>query len=315
MKDGGVKKVLLFVLVLILLGGIYYFQAREAVKKEKQKMKESKVFDLNKGDIIKIDLKNSKGEVVFGKKDNNLWYITHPLQELADNNVLNQILSGFACVNKKDTIGENPGLDKFDLDKNYIDLMFYLKDGKKEGIHIGDTTPSGDSNYAVKDGSKEIILICSSYINLISKTPSEYENKALWEDMQNVVRDNLVKVVIKKGDSSFSITKDKAGKWASFGKSSAAKDECHGFVNILATYEATRFIKALPLTMSRMGVLNPKYKIYLYCRNLKKPLELDIGNYDKTKGLVWVKASNSREIAGVWKDLLNNLERLYKLNN
>lgn len=307
------KKLMIFFVILAMLAGyFYYFEYRKGIEKKKRAQQESEIFNFNKDDVVKIELKNDKGSVVFEKGKSNMWYITSPEESLADNKTVKQILSGFSCVYKKETIGKDVDLSKYELDKSFTDLTFYLKNGTKDAIHIGDATPSGDCNYAQKDKSNEVVLICSSYMNLISRAPFEYMNKNLWCEEEDFVKNNLEKVIVQKGDKSFSVHKDANGKWVAVDNEKAEPVECNAFVSFLISFDVSKFIKAASGHMKGLGLINPRYKIYLYCKGAEKPLTLDVGNYYPLEEIVWVKTSACGQIAALSKDFLTNIENLYK---
>lgn len=304
------RNIVMVIVVLAMLGGYYYFGYKKNIENTR---KESPVLDFNKNDVVKLSIENDKGNVVFEKKDNGLWYMVLPEKVLADNKTIKDILNVFSNMCKKESIGSDIDLRKVELDKGFINLKFYLKNGEVETIHIGDATPSGDCNYARKENSKEILLICSSLINFVSRAPIEYENKALWAENQEIVKDKITKVIINNGSVSLTMEKDSKNEWKSEGGGRNIDPyKCREFIKDLQTSEASIFIRAHKKHMQRCGINNPKYEIYVYCKNIKDPLELKVGNISKMRSVVWVKTSNSSDIAGINRDFLTDIEKLYK---
>ena len=304
---------LIIITILILLGAFYYFfEYKPDMDRKKLAKKESVIFNFNKADIEKIELENDKGHVIFEKDKKGAWNITYPEKFPADNSIIKNILSHFACARKKESLGNDADLHKFELDKNFIDLKFYLKNGESQSLHIGDTTPSGDCNYAKKENSGEIMLICSSFIGLISKPPIEYKNKSLWQDKQEEVKNNIQKVVIKSGNSELTMEKTADGRWAAKNGAGITDEQCKAFVDYLIAAESTKFIRAHKGHMKVSGLNNPDYKIELYCKDIPKPLELIVGKPDKMGDFVWVKYGESKQIAGLDHKFLALLENLYK---
>lgn len=304
---------LIIIVILVLIGASYYFfEYKPGVDQKKRAKKESVIFNFNKSDIVKIDLENDKGQVIFEKDKKGAWDITYPEKFPADNNMIKNILSHFSCVYKKESLGNDADLHKFELDKNYIDLKFYLKTGESESLHIGDTTPSGDCNYAKKESSGEIMLICSSFIGLISKPPIEYKNRSLWQDKQEIVKNNAQKVVIKSVNGEIIIEKTTDGRWTAKKGTGITDEKCKEFVDYLAAAESTKFIRAHKGHMKISGLIDPEYKIEVYCKDIPKPLELIVGKLDKMRDSVWVKYGESNQITGLDHEFLTLLENLYK---
>lgn len=303
------RNVVIFIVILVILGGYYYFGYKKNIENMR---KESHILNFNKNDIIKLSIENDKGNVVFEKKDSGLWYMISPEKVLADNKTIKDILNVFSNMCKKESIGSDIDPRKVELDKGFINLKFYLKNGEVETIHIGDTTPSGDCNYARKENSKEILLICSSLTNFVSRAPIEYENKALWAENQEIVKDKIIRVVISNGSTSLTMEKDSKNEWSSVGGRNIDPYKRREFVKDLQTSEASIFIRAHKKHMQRCGIGNPKYEIYVYCKDIKDPLELKVGNLSKIGSIVWVKTSNSTDIAGINRDFLTDIENLYK---
>lgn len=302
----------IFITLILAFTGIYFFheylEKAIAIKKDK----ESIIFDFDKNDVIKLGINNDKGKMIFEKKENGLWYMTFPENTLADNRTIKDILTYFSHLHKKDSIGNDVNLKKYELDERFIDLNFSFKDGRNESLHIGDTTPSGDCNYAIKENSKEVVLICSSFISFLSRNPIEYENKSLWAENQDIVKDKITKVIIEKNGASFSIERDISGGWVAKGNNKASAGEVESFIKDLKTSECIFVINISKRFMERFGLIKPQYKIYVFCENLDKPLELDVGKFNKERNIGWVKTSIPPKIEGLGQYFFNALENLYK---
>jgi hypothetical protein len=244
-------------------------------------------FETDQVKRMKIDADGIHWEA---EKDGEDWFLTKPVNALAQKSKISDILSdlsnlkatAFVSENKQEEGIRNLGLD----DPDYKIEIDFPVDNKRVifSIHQQD-----DKTHAVSSISPKILQVEDSILEDLKIEPGDLRDKEVadfftWE---------VTKLKIRKGDISFSLAKDEEESWK-FEEpelQEADKEKVQSFLRKLESLESQEFVDP-PLDLSDLGLDSPQAEIKIWAgqqEDTPEELTIQIGKEDSESKTVFLK--------------------------
>jgi Domain of unknown function (DUF4340) len=151
----------LVAIALILAGGVYYFDWKRGSEEKASPPK--RAYAIQASDVVSITLAHptrpSEPAMRFAKRDGS-WQVVEPIESAADQATLDGLCDQIAGANISETEPGTPDrLKAFGLDPPRASLEFQLASGAMHTLLVGNKTFTGDSVYAIVDGSQQVSLL------------------------------------------------------------------------------------------------------------------------------------------------------------
>lgn len=185
------KKSTLIVLVLAAaLGGfVYYHDIRNGGPKTDTTPTAKPVFTFNVQDVTSITItKQSSPALQFEKKNGN-WEVTQPVDTQADPTVVDGIANQLSDARPSSTLSPSAtgDLSAYGLSLPAITVNFQLKNGAKHELQLGNKDFTGDSVYAIADGSKQVSLFPETLLSSADKPLDDWRDRTILPIMTDQV--------------------------------------------------------------------------------------------------------------------------------
>jgi hypothetical protein len=160
-----IKKSTLIVLVcaIVLGGGLYFYQQRQAKEESLPKETSKPVFSFQADDVTSFTLNHPaqpNQPAIRFEKHGGSWQIVQPVQTGADQSTAQGIVDQVAEARASQTEPGSADRRKvYGLDPPQTTVEIQLKNGAKHTLLLGDKDFTGDSVYAVADGSQNVSLL------------------------------------------------------------------------------------------------------------------------------------------------------------
>jgi hypothetical protein len=184
-------KPLIFIAVLLGLGGVAYWDEWQTKKETKEKEQENKLLTLQPDQVEKLDYtKVDEGRTVHVQmvKEGNQWKVATPLAYPGDSEGVARLLKTFEDLKFEKSFEANAEkLKEFGLEQPKIALTLTDKDGKTTNIRIGAKSPVGYSSYVKVDETNKVYLVNHYAYTASNKEVFDFRDKGLrWPNMEQV---------------------------------------------------------------------------------------------------------------------------------
>ena len=258
----GFKRSIIGLIILVLLGGYYYFyEIRYQGKKAKEKEISEKIFPVKKADIMKVVCEKGKTTIMIEKK-NGTWRITAPVKTAADSKAVNTLVStlvGLKSFRKlSDVKWDDPD---FGLAKNPVHVTLYDRDEKAYKATFGKSNPTNSYFYTLKGADKKVLLVWVYPKDLLKKTLYDLRFKKVFP----LDSDQVVAVHFEKGERKIDLERVKKHTWKILSPIKAKGDRyaIEGFISTATDEKVIRFLDNPPQNPEEFGWDQPRVKISL----------------------------------------------------
>jgi len=169
---------ILMVVFLALLAFVVFFES----KGRKAAEDKDKLVNLSSDDVQKIVFKKEEQTISFQKDKKGDWLITQPLEAKADKYEVNRLAEDFSELRIERVIEEeaqDKDLAQYEIPKMEISL-FYKEKEQPVKIQIGMENPLDKTFFAKKEDDPRIVLIASSFKNLLEKKLLDFRQKDIF---------------------------------------------------------------------------------------------------------------------------------------
>lgn len=252
------KSLLLFVVLLILGGYIYFVE----VPREQKKAEGKKLVVLDKDAVEEITLTYPDRAVTLKKTDAGKWRITQPVESDADESTVNNLITAVVDAEVKRTLDEVPqDLTVYGLNAPVLRMKLTLKDGKSLPlVSLGKDTPVGFSVYAQKEGEQKILLVPQTLRLGLTKEVKDLRDRTILA----FADDEVKKIEIRAADNEIVLNKAD-GNWMLEKPTSAKADdaEVRTFLANLRSIRAQDFLEDPILEPQEFGLAPPQLAVTL----------------------------------------------------
>lgn len=195
---------LLYLLVLLILGGYYYFEVLGERRESEAKRQAKRIFHVKVHDINTLEIDSKDKQSVRLSKEGD-WRIVAPIPCEVDRATLDGLLNTLVTIEAERRLSDLPqDLKPFGLVDPPLKITF--GDGKEtRGLTIGAQNPTGESYYARADGSAGIFLLPQGVWGILNKGVDELRRRDLVSFEPSIVQRIIVdwldgrKVVVERG--------------------------------------------------------------------------------------------------------------------
>jgi hypothetical protein len=218
------------------------------------------------------------------------WFLKHPVDALAQQSKINDILNALSNLNATDFLSENKQkeeLNRYGLDApDYeIEIDFPVENKKLVySLHQKDA-----NTYATSSISPKIIRVENSILDDLEKKPVELRDK----DVANFHTWEVKKLFLRKAELYLKMSKDEGDAWQFEEPVLQGVDEekIQSFLRKLEGLESQEFVDP-PLNLADYGLDPPEAEVTIFSgKEGESPIELNvkIGHTEAESNLVFVQ--------------------------
>lgn len=259
------RSTLIYSLIALLLGGIYFLDIRQEEKEESRKEEARVLFHMDKDRIERLSFERPDQTIVLekteGPEKDPAWRITSPVQAAADQYMVNHITNLLPNLKHARIIDENPdNLAPFGLDRPGLSVRW--ETGEKNGeILMGQESPIDKDYYAKTGEDGRVFTIAVNDRDLFDKSLFELRDKTLF----TLAYDQPTKFVIQGPQTDWTFVKSGETTWALDGRPDFPVDseEISAAVRRVSWEEAKSFEEEEARDLAPYGLDQPLYRIVL----------------------------------------------------
>src|SRR5689334_6117607 len=159
------RGLLVAVAVLAVLGGLTYWSNKKKAAADAKPAPDAspKLLSIPDDQFKQIKLAKTGGDTtVLVRGDGNKWQITEPKPLAADQDTVGSLVSTLSSLASDRLIEEKASdLSQYGLTKPSMEVTITKKDGKTEVVQLGDDTPTGGGQFAMKQGDPRVFTVAS----------------------------------------------------------------------------------------------------------------------------------------------------------
>lgn len=301
------KKTVAWIIILICLGGFFYFFEEKVVEMEAVETAKRRLFSFAAEDVDFVEIK--KGDnILTVKKSGQGWIIEKPLISYADQKVIKDMLSHTVKANIDGVLFEETEAEKLKemgLNPPYLEVTLRTVNGERVNIAMGDRGPTQNITFAQIEGDARILRLHADVRAGFDKSTYDLRDKTVI----SIEPDNLKKVEIvwKKGDY-INIHHPKANIWDTEGVPAGRSDltKLLGTLYHIKGAEAKAFVDESPKDLTIYGLHSPRLKIrFIDNNNLLQTLL--VGDRDKKRRGFYAIRGGEDNVILLEEDFLENI--------
>ncbi len=172
---------LIYLAVLLVVAGYYYFEVTKQAQKEKAEAEAKKVFALEADRIETLEIAVPEKPPVRLKREEAGWKITDPVQAEVEKSAVESLVNTLAGLSwDVEVAREAEDLKPFGLtDPGQLKIRFTAGDRGFELV-IGEKNPVGRGYYARRGDGNQVFLLETSSWSLLNKGLDELRRRALF---------------------------------------------------------------------------------------------------------------------------------------
>lgn len=265
------RNTLILALIFAGLAGYIYFVEIDKAAEEAKK-KTLFTFDTEAVTAVALVYPDRTIEV---KRADGKWRLTQPVDDLADEPTVTNLVKAIAECEVKSTLDDVPAdLAPFGLDKPKVEVKVTLKDRELPAIKVGKNTPVGFSTYIQRADEPKVHLTNAAFASGTDKQAKDLRDKQILTIDDNTIR----RITIQRPESSLALKKTDAA-WLLEEPIAAPADAStvRGFLSTMRTLRATDFAAEQATNLADYGLDQPRLTITLYGEKADDQTRLLIG--------------------------------------
>jgi Domain of unknown function (DUF4340) len=198
------RGLLVAVAVLAVLAGLSYWSNKKKAAADAKPPADAspKILTIPDDQFKQIKVAKTGGDTtVLQRGDDNKWKITEPKPLNADQDSVSSLVSTLSSLSSDRLIEDKASdLSQYGLNKPTIEVTVTKKDGKTETVLLGDDTPTGGGEFAMRQGDPRVFTIASYVKTSVDKSYKDLRDKRLL----TFDSDKLTRVALQgKGEVEF----------------------------------------------------------------------------------------------------------------
>jgi hypothetical protein len=271
------------------------------------------LFDFRNKSILRFESENVRqmtiesgnGRFVFSR-DGEIWSITSPIRETADQTTVNGLLNQVKNIRIKAFESEDPrSLAAYGLDRPRIRFSLLLGEEKSEKrLVIGGRKDTG-LLYAMDLSQRSVFLVDTSIVRTIAKPLFDFRDKTV----VTFQRDSVTVVEIsEKGKPNFVCSMDETGSWVITSPRVAKAKEwkISSLISDVENLRAIRFFDDNPINLRSLGLDTPKADILFKTKENRNLAEILVGRR-LSEGQVVVYNPLTRRVFGIASESVDSI--------
>jgi hypothetical protein len=203
------------VALLAVLGGLAYWsnkkKAAADAKPAEAKDAPPKILTIADDQFKQIKLAKTGGDTtVLVRGDDKKWQITEPKSLAADQDSVSSLVSTLSSLSSDRLIEDKASdLGQYGLNKPTMEVTITKKDGKTETVVLGDDTPTGGGEFAMKQGDPRVFTVASFVKSSVDKSYKDLRDKRLL----TFDSDKLTRVALQAKGGEVEFGKNNQNDW------------------------------------------------------------------------------------------------------
>lgn len=297
---------ILFVVLVGLLGYIYFIESKKATAPAGEDAKQ-KVFAVEADKIAEMTVKPAAGDPTVLQKADGAWQIAQPIQSAADESEVSGLTSNLASLEIQRVVDDNPrDLKQYGLAQPRVEIGFKAAGDKSERhLLIGDKTATGGDLYAKLPNEKRVFLIPAYLDTTFNKSTFDLRDKAALKFDRNKVDS----VVVASLDKDKDVELAKSGEdWALKKPTVASADygTVEGLIGRLQTAQMKSLVAADPQDVKQYGLDKPDVTATIGAGSARATLEIGGKAAD---GTLYARDGSRPMVFTVEASLLDDLKK------
>jgi hypothetical protein len=296
------RNTLLLALIFAGLAGYLYFVE---VDKAAEEAKKKTLFEIDTEAVTAVTLVYPD-RTIEAKKSDGKWRLTKPVDDLADEPSINNLLRAIADCEVKSTLDDVPtDLAPFGLDKPKVEVKVTLKDRELPAIKVGKNTPVGFSTYIQRADEPKVYLTAAAFASGTDKQVKDLRDKQILTVDEATVR----RIVLHRPESRLALKKTDAA-WMLEEPITGAADAgtVRSFLSTMRSLRATDFAAEDASDLAAYGLDQPKLTVTLTGDKEDDQKQLLIGK-ENEKQEVFVKVGARPTIYTAGSFVLRDLNK------
>lgn len=274
------KTLIAGVLFIVLLVGLWLVnRKREALRQEEESARQ--VFRFDPEQVHRLTLVSSDQQIVCQRTPQGSWEMIEPLQGLADEVAVGEIISGLHDLSIERIVAEEKDihsgqrlLSEYGLNQPEFSVHLGLEEGRLDTLVVGTKSPTTAYTFAAKTSGLQVLLVLTSSVDAIRKTLYDLRDKHLLD----FETPNVTEVEIRYEDQRISCSKS-GEKWHLTQplQAPASQAEMDSVLQTIQDARITRFVAERVPDLARFGLDAPVLQVSLALGPEGRPTTLVVG--------------------------------------
>lgn len=296
------RNTLVLALIFAGLAGYLYFVE---IDKAAEEAKKKTLFEIDTEAVTGVTLVYPDRTIEVKRSDGK-WRLAQPVDDLADEPSVTNLLRAIADCEVKSTLDDVPAdLAPFGLDKPKVEVKVTLKDRELPAIKVGKNTPVGFSTYIQRADEPKVYLTAAAFASGTDKQVKDLRDKQILTVDESTIRRFTVqrpesRVAVKKTDAAWLLEEPIAG--------AADASTVRSFLSTMRSLRATDFAAEQTTDLAAYGLDQPRVTITLYGEKEDDQKQLLIGK-ENDKQDVFVKVGARPTIYTAGSFVLRDLNK------
>jgi hypothetical protein len=255
------KPTLLVLLCAVILGGVVYYLNKKSAATKLPDDATKPAFSIDSSAVTSLTLTHRAlpdQPPIQIVKQKGVWQIVQPTETAADSSSIQAILDGLATSRVAQTESGAPDrLKAYGLDPPQLSLDFQLQNGTKHSLLLGQSDFSGDSTYAIVDGSNTVSLLPKSLHASLDKSFDELRDHAV----VHMAAADVASFDLKNSSGEIAVAKDgkdaAAWKFTKPADASADGDAINTLLGAIESAKAAGIASEKPDDLGKYGLASP----------------------------------------------------------
>jgi len=287
------KNAIILVVVVAVLVGAYavvsYIKSQETTERKTY----DKIIDLSSLDMKELIIEREDEKLVFVKDENdNEWKLQHPENIKYNPSKLSSAAINFSSVFADKLIEENAtDLSKYGLDKPVI-VTAKMKDGREEGLEIGNLTPTGGAYYVKKKGENTVYITDTYTIDKVKLTVNDIRETVLF----NVTSEDFKGLSMSRKGQLVFRAKYEGEKWVLTEpiKGNANTAAIYPMLEAITSTEINTIVEQDPQDLKKYGLESPAYELEF--ETVDGTTRMLLGKEDTENSLIYMMIDGIDEV-------------------
>lgn len=306
------RKTLFWIIILILLGGAFYFSEQEAEKRRQIEAANLRLFKLRPQDVTEFWTRHvPEGEEqeleVRALRSQEGWHLTQPLSAKGDLETIRSLLKNVITARKDATLFAEASPEKLKelgLDEPQVVTGFWAH-GEETVIRFGASGPTHNVAYAMFEGNPNVFRIHADVREEARASAYDLRDKNVLEFEPLKMR----RFEAERRGKPRRVVEHKKGKWNLIEPEAgrAAMEKVVESLFEIKNAEVKRFADEEPKSLKAYGLEAPLLKLTVYQQEVAEPFILEVGKKDRAHRGYFARTNQAENIVTLEEGTVNAL--------